>query len=126
MHSEIVSRTKINLNLCTASGASDRIYKVLGAGGFLLTNDWDGREEMFKDGKEIVIYQDAADLNDKIKFFLANQQAREEIANNGHSAVQKYNRRQWAKHLVKYYGMVSDNEIGTKDIHFIYGQFTTI
>lgn len=102
-HSESVSKTKINLNFCTDHGASDRIYKVLAAGGFLLTNDWLGRDEMFEDQKDLVIYRDAQDLNEKIKFFLENDSLREEIAKKGNQTVQRYNRRHWAEKLVGHY-----------------------
>ena len=50
----------------------DRVYKVMAAGGFLLTNDWIGREEMFVDGEHLVIFNDPQDLAEKIKFYLAN------------------------------------------------------
>ena len=40
-HAKEVSKSKINLNFCTSNGASDRVYKVLAAGGFLLSDDWD-------------------------------------------------------------------------------------
>ena len=38
-HAHAVSLSKINLNVSTAGGASDRVFKVLAAGGFLLTSD---------------------------------------------------------------------------------------
>ena len=107
VHSEIVSRSKINLNFCTTSGASDRIYKILGAGGFLLSDDWEGREEMFDDGKHLVIYKDIDDLNSKIDFYLSNPKLCSEIANAGFCEVQKYSRDNWAKQIVHIAGILS-------------------
>ena len=35
-HARAVSSSKINLNFCTDSGASDRVYKIMAAGGFFI------------------------------------------------------------------------------------------
>jgi spore maturation protein CgeB len=99
-HSEEVSRTKINLNFCTDGGASDRVYKVLAAGGFLISNDWDGRSDMFEENKDLVIFTDIKDLNDKINYYLNNPGKREEIAKHGNRTVQKYNRFSWAQQII--------------------------
>ena len=65
-HAKEVSKSRINLNLCTSDGASDRVYKILAAGGFLLSNDWKNREKYFTDGKECVIFNNIAGLTKKI------------------------------------------------------------
>jgi spore maturation protein CgeB len=100
-HSEVVSSSKINLNICTSLGASDRVYKILAAGGFLLTDDWTGREEMFEDEKHLVIYHSIDDLNQKIDYYLANPDLRDKIAKEGNKEVQKYSRLNWAAKIVK-------------------------
>jgi len=100
-HPKLVSQTKINLNFCTSQGASDRIYKILGAKGFLLSDDWIGREEQFRNGKDLVIYKDVKDLNEKIDYYLKNEKEREQIAFNGYKTVQKFNRLNWAKRIVE-------------------------
>ena len=100
-HSKEVSKTKINLNFCTADGASDRVYKILAAGGFLLSNDWVGREKDLTDGKECVIFNTMEDLNNKIEYYLNNERERNTIAQAGHSAVQKFNRLNWANRIVE-------------------------
>jgi spore maturation protein CgeB len=100
-HSEIVSRSKINLNFCTTMGASDRTYKVLAAGGFYLTDDWAGRDEKFIDGTDLVIYKDIDDLNKKIEYYLNNDISREKIAKSGKLAVEKFSRYAWAKRIVE-------------------------
>jgi len=101
-HAEEVSRTRINLNICTADGASDRVYKILAAKGFLLTDDWEGREEAFTDGKDLVIYKDIDDLNEKITYYLENPEEAAKIAESGYDCVQKYSRMEWAKKIIKY------------------------
>ena len=102
-HALEVSKSKINLNFCTTNGASDRVYKVLAASGFLLSDDWAGRKSAFEDGKHLVIYDGIDDLNDKIEFYLSNNDVRNEIAIAGHKEVQKYNRSMWAKKIIRIY-----------------------
>jgi hypothetical protein len=102
-HSECVAKSKINLNFCTADGPSDRVFKVLAAGGFLLTDDWVGRKEFFEDGKDLVIFKDFDDLNRKISYYLENQEERNAISATGCEKVQQYNRRQWAKNIIHFF-----------------------
>jgi len=102
-HAKTVSRSKINLNFSTAGGGSDRVYKVLGAGGFLLTSDWEGREELFESGKDLVVYKDVHDLNKKIAFYLENEDKRNTIAMRGHQTVQGMTKNEWARKIIKIY-----------------------
>jgi len=99
-HSEAVSKSKINLNFCTTDGQSDRVFKVLAAGGFILSDDWADREEFFVDGEDLVIFKDFEDLNQKINYYLNNDREREKIAQSGREKVQKYTRQQWAKRTI--------------------------
>lgn len=101
-HAQEVSKTRINLNLCTSAGASDRVYKIMAAGGFLLSNDWKNREKYFTDGKECVIFNDIEDLNKKIEYYLKNPELRKEIASNGFNKVQRFNRNNWAENILKF------------------------
>lgn len=97
-HSKIVSSSKINLNFCTNECASDRVYKVLASKGFLLSDDWVGRE--FEDEKEIVIFKNIKDLKEKVEFYLNNEQKCLEISENGYKKVLKYNREFWANEII--------------------------
>ena len=100
-HSIEVAKSRINLNICTDSGASDRIYKVLASGGFLLTDDWEGRELTgLEDKKDLVIYKNLDDLKSKIKHYLEYNKEREQIAKNGLQSVQRLTREAWAKGIV--------------------------
>ena len=94
-----VSKTKINLNICTSHGASDRVYKILAAGGFLLTNDWEGRKLI--DKKHCVIFDDSKDLQEKISYYLANFSEAQKIAKQGQEEVKKYTRENWARRIVE-------------------------
>ena len=102
-HAIEVCKSKINLNLCTDGGASDRVYKIMAAGGFLLTNDWKNRKKYLTDGKECVIYKDVDDLNKKISYYLNHFDEALLIANNGKKAVQKWTRLEWAKKIIECY-----------------------
>ena len=47
------------------------MYKILAAGGFLLTDDWYGRELTgLVDGEDLVIYNNISDLQEKIIYYL--------------------------------------------------------
>mgnify|MGYP003979811871 FL=1 len=101
-HAAAVGKTRINLNFCTDGGASDRIYKILAAGGFLLSDDWHGRSTDFTDGEELVIFKGTSDLNRKIKYYLAHQEEAASIAHKGQKKVQEYTRQSWAKRIVEH------------------------
>jgi len=105
-HSLAVSKSKINLNFCTGDGASDRVYKVLAARGFLLTDDWCGRSEMFTDEKDMVMFKDIEDLNNKIEFYLSNSSQAAQIAEQGYQTVQNYTRDHWAKRIIEIYEQI--------------------
>lgn len=102
-HSEIVSRSKININFCTANSSSDRTYKVLAAGGFYITEDWENRKEYFVDGQDLIICSDIDDLRAKIDYYLSHPDERAKIAKNGQAAVRKFSRHNWAKQIVEIY-----------------------
>jgi len=103
-HSKVVNHSKINLNFCTHLCASDRIYKILAAKGFLLTDDWTGRE--FEDGKHLVIFNNLNDLQDKIEYYLNHEYERNLIAEAGYKEVQQYNRINWANELINIYNSI--------------------
>lgn len=105
-HSNCVAQTKINLNFSTSDGASDRVYKILAAGGFLLTNDWVGRENDFKNERDLVIFSDIDDLNRKIDTYLHDENERNKIAKSGLQKVQLFNRSNWAKRIVQIYEQI--------------------
>lgn len=100
-HAQAVCASRINLNVSTSGAASDRVFKVMAAGGFLMSTDWEGREDMFVDKEHLVIYHDKSDLQEKITYYLKNTDEANAIALSGLAEVQKYNRDEWAKNIVK-------------------------
>ena len=100
-HALEVSKSKINLNFCTSRGASDRVYKVLAAQGFLLTDKWEGEMNNLEGLRDLVFYSGTADLNAKINFYLSDARSREQIATQGYKAVQKLTRVNWARKILE-------------------------
>lgn len=100
-HSVAVSETRINLNFSEGDGCSDRVYKILAAGGFLLTQPWEGMTDHFLPGRDLVVFNGPAGLKDKIEYYLHNEDERRRIAANGLAKVQQFNRDAWAAEIVK-------------------------
>lgn len=66
-----------------------RNYDIPGCGSFLLTQDADDLKNRYQDGKEIVIFKNKKDLIEKIKYYLKNEQERENIAKAGYERTMK-------------------------------------
>lgn len=84
--------SKINLNLTAKgiqSGASLRIFDVLGCGGFLLSNYQSELPQLFEVGRELVLFDSEADLLDKISYYLHHEDERREIATNGYQRIRQ-------------------------------------
>jgi spore maturation protein CgeB len=91
---EIFNSSKINLNLSNAykeqqDQIKGRIFEIPGCGGFLLTHKTIYLERYYKIGQEIICFDDQNDLLEKIKYYLANDKAREAIAVAGYHRTQK-------------------------------------
>jgi spore maturation protein CgeB len=116
----IFSESRINLNFSNASVQSGkwgwlpilgqkigrrshfpdqikgRNFEVPGCGGFLLTSKADDLQSYYQLDKEIVCFDDVADLIDKIKYYLAHDDERAAIAWRGYDRTQRdhtYSRR---------------------------------
>jgi spore maturation protein CgeB len=90
---------KFNFN----SGCSDRVYKVLAAKGFLLTEPWPHIEDDFTIGKDFDVFSSQRELREKIDYYLAHDEEREFIADHGWRTVQKYDRNNWAREIIDIY-----------------------
>jgi len=100
-HAVAVGETRINLNFSEGDGCSDRVYKILAAGGFLLTQPWKGLTDHFEPGVHLDVFGSPAELRQKIDYYLANTKQRKEIAAAGHQAVQRFNRDAWASKIIE-------------------------
>lgn len=93
-HNKQVALAKISLGCSGWPGAggytSVRDYKILGAGGFLLTNYKDKQERLYPcDGPSRVLdyYRDIPELISKIRHWLLHEEERREIAERGYKWV---------------------------------------
>jgi len=88
----VYRNSKIALNFITKLNPcdlqmSDRIYKILGCGTFCLTQSIQGLEQLFKDGKHLVVFDGYEDLCKKIDYYLEHEDEREKIALEGQKEV---------------------------------------
>lgn len=99
-HAKVVSESRINVNFVdNNAGASDRVYKIMAAGGFLLTQPWPNMD--FEPDVHLATYSTLDEGRMKIQHYLNNPDQRTRIAAAGHREVQKYNRDNWAKRILE-------------------------
>jgi glycosyltransferase involved in cell wall biosynthesis len=60
-----------------------RLFETTGVGSFLLTDNLPGIDELFEVGKEVETYDSIDECVDKIKYYLLNEEERENIAKAG-------------------------------------------
>lgn len=87
---KVFRASKINLNFTIPnikSGIPLRVWDVLGSGGFLLTNYQAEIPYYFEEGKDLVCFDGVEDLCEKVGYYLAHEDERREIAQNGYRKV---------------------------------------
>lgn len=99
-HTRIVCQSRINLNF-TSGGTSDRLYKILAARGFLLTQSWPLMERDFTPGKDFVVFDSIASLQEKTRYYLQHEEERLQIAEHGYQTVQKFSITKWAQEILR-------------------------
>lgn len=82
------------LNLCATlrgilSGIPLRSLDILAAGGALFSNYQIELAEHFQDGIDVIMYSSIEEAFDKVQYYLQNDEARIQIAQNGQKAVQE-------------------------------------
>ena len=85
--------SKINLNFTSKpikTGLPQRIWDIMGAGGFVLTNYQAEIGNFFEIGKDIEVFAREQELLDKVDYYLKNDADRVAIARNGCNKVRKY------------------------------------
>lgn len=84
--------SKINVNITLRSiksGIPLRCLDILACGGFLLSNYQPELAEYFVDGEEIIMWQDFADMTEKIDYYLEHEEERKQIAKAGYEKVKQ-------------------------------------
>jgi spore maturation protein CgeB len=61
-----------------------RSFEIPAIGGFMLADRTEDHREFFEEGKEAEYFTSDDEFRDKIRFYLANEAARERIAKAGH------------------------------------------
>ena len=82
--------SKINLNFTIPnikSGIPLRVWDVLGAGGFLITNYQPELENYFEPDEDLVIFESRQELAQKAAYYLKHEEQRRKIAENGYRKV---------------------------------------
>lgn len=90
---KVFHMSKINLNFTIPnikSGIPLRIWDVLGAGGFLLTNYQAELPFFFKEGEDLVCFDGIEDMREKAGYYLKHEEERKQIAENGYRKVKEY------------------------------------
>lgn len=81
------AESKIVFNIHMRDDINMRDFEVMSSGSFLLTNWIPTIEELFEDGKHLVLYRSEEEMVDKAKYYLAHDEEREKIAQAGHEEV---------------------------------------
>ncbi len=87
---KVYKSSKINLNITSKtvkSGLPLRMFDIMGAGGFLITNYQSEIPEFFEIGNDMVVYESIDDLISKTNYYLSHEEKRLEIAQNGYNKV---------------------------------------
>lgn len=82
--------SKINLNFTIPnikSGIPLRVWDVLGAGGFLITNYQAELEMYFEPDEDLVVFESRQELDEKVSYYLEHEEQRCKIAANGYEKV---------------------------------------
>ena len=89
----VYQTSKVNLNISAKNihhGIPMRVFDILGAGGFCISNYQRGLEDVFELGTDLVVYDDYDDLIYKTTYYLEHKEERVEIAENGRRKVREY------------------------------------
>ncbi len=87
---KVFQASRINLNMTMRpieTGLSQRVWDILACGGFLLTNYQAEIPDYFEIGKDLETYESMEELEEKVRYYLAHEDERMEIAIRGYEKV---------------------------------------
>ena len=84
-----INSYKIHFNKNIRDDINYRTFETCGCETFLLTNYTPNLEKLFDIGKEVVVYTSIEDLDNKVKYYLENEDERKKIAKAGHERVKR-------------------------------------
>jgi GT2 family glycosyltransferase/2-polyprenyl-3-methyl-5-hydroxy-6-metoxy-1,4-benzoquinol methylase/tetratricopeptide (TPR) repeat protein len=87
--SRIYSASRIAFNRSLSNDINMRVFEAMASGSLLVTNDLgdNGQSDLFRDGQHLATYQDAEEFLDKTRFYLANENIRLQVAEQGRQEV---------------------------------------
>lgn len=88
----VFAHSKININMTAPNietGIPLRVFDILGAGGFLITDWREDLKDCFTIGKDLEIYDGIDDLLEKTDYYLKHDEKRITIARHGLDTVRK-------------------------------------
>ncbi|QOX80334.1 glycosyltransferase [Trichlorobacter lovleyi] len=85
----VISESRITFNNAVKNDLNMRVFEALSIGSLLVTDQapGSGLETLFHDGEDLAIYRSDNELNDVIRFYLANPLLQEQIAQRGRQIV---------------------------------------
>lgn len=102
---QVYADSKIVLNITMDQGLSSmnyRVLEVLASEGFLLTDYKQDAADYFTADKDLVFYQNKAELIDKMRFYLNNDAQRKSIAQSGKiNVISNHTFKQRAEEIIK-------------------------
>jgi spore maturation protein CgeB len=102
---KIFRLSRINLNFTSKpirTGIPQRIWDILGAGGFVLTNYQSEIPEYFEIGRDLETFSGEEELLEKIDYYLAHEEERRAIAQNGYQkAKERYSLREKVEKMLR-------------------------
>lgn len=84
---EKYAQSKICFNISMTDDLNMRTFEIMGAGSFCLTSWIPSIEEVFEDGKHLILYRSLDEMVDKAKYYLEHDDEREKIAQAGYEEV---------------------------------------
>lgn len=83
------AESKIVFNIAMKEDVNMRCFETLATGSFLLTDWVPSIDELFEDGKHLVLYRSMDECIEKAKYYLSHDEERERIAQAGYEHVMK-------------------------------------
>lgn len=86
---EIYSSSMIGFNSSILNDINMRVFEVMACGCLLITNKIKGNgfDALFKDKKNLVVYENNKEMLELIDYYLKNEEERQRIADEGHRLV---------------------------------------
>ncbi len=89
---EVIRKSRINLNFTIPNirtGLPLRIWDIMGAGGFLLSNEQAEIADLLEPGMDLEVFTSTEEMIEKCQFYLRRDDLRNQIARHGYQTVQQ-------------------------------------